>query len=163
EVSARTDAYDAAIAFLKFFSNQENQVMWAEGGAFSPVEGAMAAANHDPHTQNLAALFDGARELVSPPDTGSPVEIADAYHRRAGRRTNRRPAPRLAVWAISSKAGVRAAGAAALRRLRDPAPWRLGLLRLHPVGRPDVTHVDRRTQLRQGVRRHHVPQVVRER
>lgn len=83
EVSASTDAYDAAIAFLKFFSSQENQVTWAEAGAFSPVEGAMAAADLDPHTQSLAALFDGAGEIVPPPDTGYPVEIADAFYQGA--------------------------------------------------------------------------------
>lgn len=83
EVSAKTDVYDEAVAFLKFFTNQENQVAWAEAGSFSPVEGAMAAADLDPHTQNLAELFESAGAIVPPPDTGYPVEIADAFYQAA--------------------------------------------------------------------------------
>lgn len=82
-VSARTDLYDEAVAFLRFFTSAEQQVAWAEAGAFSPVGGVMEQADLDPHTQSLAALFEGAGEIVPPPDTGYPVEIADAFYQGA--------------------------------------------------------------------------------
>jgi raffinose/stachyose/melibiose transport system substrate-binding protein len=61
----------------------ENQVAWAEAGRFSPIEGAMAAADIDVHNKALAELFLDANELVPPPDTGYPVEIADIFYQGA--------------------------------------------------------------------------------
>jgi raffinose/stachyose/melibiose transport system substrate-binding protein len=83
EVSASTEHFDEAIAFLQFFTSLENQVAWAEAGTFSPVVGAMDAANLDPHTKELAALFDSAGAIVPPPDTGYLVEVADVFYQGA--------------------------------------------------------------------------------
>jgi raffinose/stachyose/melibiose transport system substrate-binding protein len=83
EINAKTQHFDEAVAFLKFFTNQENQVVWAESGAFSAVKGAMEKANLDPHTQKLAKLFADADSIVPPPDTGYPVEIADVFYQGA--------------------------------------------------------------------------------
>ena len=83
EVSARSAHVDEAITFLRFFTSFENQVAWAEAGRFSPIAGAMAAADIDVHNKALAELFLDANELVPPPDTGYPVEIADIFYQGA--------------------------------------------------------------------------------
>ena len=83
EVYADTPNFDEAIAFLEHFASLENQVLWAEAGQFSPVDGAMAQADLDPHTQELAEMFDSADALVPPPDTGYPVEVADVFYQGA--------------------------------------------------------------------------------
>ena len=83
QVSAETPHFDEAITFLRFFTNMENQVAWAESGRFSPVRGAMAAADIDEHNQQLAELFLDAEEMVPPPDTGYPVEVADIFYQGA--------------------------------------------------------------------------------
>lgn len=82
-VSSRSAHADAAITFLRYFTSFENQVVWAEAGRFSPIEGAMAAADIDVHNKALAELFLDANELVPPPDTGYPVEIADIFYQGA--------------------------------------------------------------------------------
>ena len=83
EVSAGTPRFEEAMAFLRHFASAENQVLWAEAGQFSPVEGAMASAELDPHTQELAAMFESADALVPPPDTGYAVEVADVFYQGA--------------------------------------------------------------------------------
>jgi len=84
EVSADTENYDEAIAFLRFFAaSLETQKMWAEAGQFSPVQGAMQIADLDPHTVALAEMFETADALVPPPDTGYPVEVADVFYEGA--------------------------------------------------------------------------------
>ncbi|NBC95335.1 MAG: extracellular solute-binding protein, partial [Deinococcus-Thermus bacterium] len=84
EVSADSENYDEAIAFLRFFAaSLETQKMWAEAGQFSPVQGAMQIADLDPHTVALAEMFETADALVPPPDTGYPVEVADVFYEGA--------------------------------------------------------------------------------
>ncbi len=83
EVSAHSDVVDEALTFLRYFTSFDNQVAWAEAGRFSPVEGAMAAADIDEHNQALAELFLDANEMVPPPDTGYPVEIAGIFYQGA--------------------------------------------------------------------------------
>jgi raffinose/stachyose/melibiose transport system substrate-binding protein len=84
EVSAGSENFDEAIAFLRFFAaSLETQRMWAEAGQFSPVEGAMQIADLDPHTVALAEMFETAGALVPPPDTGYPVEVADVFYEGA--------------------------------------------------------------------------------
>lgn len=84
EVSARTERFDEALAFLRFFAaSLENQKLWAEAGQFSPVKGAMQIADLDPHTVALAEMFETADALVPPPDTGYPVEVADVFYEGA--------------------------------------------------------------------------------
>ncbi|MDZ7801853.1 MAG: extracellular solute-binding protein [Trueperaceae bacterium] len=86
EVSADTEHFEEAIAFLRFFSaSLEGQRVWAEAGQFSPVRGAMEIADLDPHTQDLAELFETAEALVPPPDTGYAVEVADVFYEGAAR------------------------------------------------------------------------------
>ncbi len=71
------------MTFLKFFTSKQNQIAWAESGAFSPVRGAMEEANLDPHTKKLAQLFAEASSIVPPPDTGYPQEVADIFYQGA--------------------------------------------------------------------------------
>lgn len=85
EVHADTPRFAEAMAFLRHFASVENQVMWAEAGQFSPVDGAMAQADLDPHTQDLAEMFETADALVPPPDTGYAVEVADVFYEGAAR------------------------------------------------------------------------------
>jgi raffinose/stachyose/melibiose transport system substrate-binding protein len=83
QISAKSEHMAEALAFMKFFTSKENQIAWAESGAFSPVRGAMEEANLDPHTQKLAQLFAEASSIIPPPDTGYPQEIADIFYQGA--------------------------------------------------------------------------------
>lgn len=82
-VSPSSEHFEEVITFLQYFYNHDNQVAWAEAGRFSPIRGAMEAANIDPHNKKLADLFQDAGEIVPPPDTGYPVEIADTFYQAA--------------------------------------------------------------------------------
>ncbi len=83
QISAKSEHMAEAIAFMKFFTSKENQVAWAESGAFSPVRGAMEEANLNSHTKKLAQLFAEASSIVPPPDTGYPQEVADIFYQGA--------------------------------------------------------------------------------
>lgn len=84
EVSADSENFDEAIAFLRFFAaSLETQKVWAEAGQFSPVRGSMQLADLAPQTIALATLFETADALVPPPDTGYPVEIAEVFYEGA--------------------------------------------------------------------------------
>jgi raffinose/stachyose/melibiose transport system substrate-binding protein len=83
QISAKSEHFAEAVAFLKFFTTKQNQITWAESGAFSPVTGAMEEANLDPHTKKLATLFAEADSIVPPPDTGYPQEVADIFYQGA--------------------------------------------------------------------------------
>ncbi len=83
EVNADTPHFEEALTFLRFFMEMENQMKWAEGGRFSPIVGAIQQADVDPHNIELADLFLAANEIVPPPDTGYPVEVADIFYQGA--------------------------------------------------------------------------------
>jgi raffinose/stachyose/melibiose transport system substrate-binding protein len=80
-VHAQSANADAAIEFLKFLTTPEMQVVWAEGGALSPVDDV--AADIDPKLQEMADLLAGADAMVPPPDTTYPVAIAMAWYQAA--------------------------------------------------------------------------------
>ncbi|MEM6431444.1 MAG: extracellular solute-binding protein [Deinococcota bacterium] len=82
-ITADTPHFDEAVRFLKFFSNVDNQITWAEAGAFSAVRDVMDNADLNPNTQKLAQLFAEADAIVPPPDTGYPVEVADVFYQGA--------------------------------------------------------------------------------
>ena len=44
QISAKSEHLAEAVTFLKFFTSKQNQITWAEAGAFSPVRGAMEEA-----------------------------------------------------------------------------------------------------------------------
>ncbi|MCA9839195.1 MAG: extracellular solute-binding protein [Trueperaceae bacterium] len=83
QISAKTEHFAEAVAFMKFFTSKVNQITWAEAGAFSPVHGAMEEADLNEHTKKLAQLFAEASSIVPPPDTGYPQEIADIFYQGA--------------------------------------------------------------------------------
>jgi raffinose/stachyose/melibiose transport system substrate-binding protein len=83
QISAKSEHFAEAVAFMKFFTNKQNQILWAESGAFSPVKGAMEEANLNVHTKKLAQLFAEASSIVPPPDTGYPQEVADIFYQGA--------------------------------------------------------------------------------
>lgn len=83
QISAKTEHFAEAVAFMKFFTNKQNQILWSESGAFSPVSGAMEEADLNTHTKKLAQLFAEASSIVPPPDTGYPQEVADIFYQGA--------------------------------------------------------------------------------
>lgn len=84
EVSARSRHFEEAVSFLRFLTGSlELQRLNVEAGSFSPIRGAMEIARVDPHTKALAQLFETARSIISPPDTGYPVEVADTFYQGA--------------------------------------------------------------------------------
>lgn len=82
-VHAKAKNPDAAIRFLKFYTNADNQKLRAEAGSLSPIEGVNEAANLDPHTKAMAQLLADAPAMVPPPDTTYPVAVAEAYYQAA--------------------------------------------------------------------------------
>lgn len=74
---------DEAIAFLKFLTSPEQQVIWAEAGAISPVKGVGEMAALGEQMQGIQALLAGAQTMVPPPDTTYPVPVAEAYYQAA--------------------------------------------------------------------------------
>jgi raffinose/stachyose/melibiose transport system substrate-binding protein len=82
-VHAKARNPDAAIKFLKFFTNTENQILRAEAGSLSPVKGVNEAANLDPNTTAMAAMLESATAIVPAPDTTYPVPVAEAYYQAA--------------------------------------------------------------------------------
>lgn len=82
-VHAKSGHPKEAIAFLKFFTQLDNQVKWAEAGSFSPVKGAMEEAKLDDKTKQMADMLSHAGSLVPPPDTTYPVAVAESYYQAA--------------------------------------------------------------------------------
>lgn len=82
-VHAKSAHPKEAIAFLKFFTQLDNQVKWAEAGSFSPVKGAMEQAKLDEKTKQMADMLSSAGSLVPPPDTTYPVAVAESYYQAA--------------------------------------------------------------------------------
>jgi raffinose/stachyose/melibiose transport system substrate-binding protein len=82
-VHAKSAHPKEAIAFLKFFTQLDNQVKWAEAGSFSPVKGAMDQAKLDDKTKQMADMLSSAGSLVPPPDTTYPVAVAESYYQAA--------------------------------------------------------------------------------
>ena len=82
-VHAKSAHPKEAIAFLKFFTQLDNQVKWAEAGSFSPVKGAMDQAKLDDKTKQMADMLSHAGSLVPPPDTTYPVAVAESYYQAA--------------------------------------------------------------------------------
>jgi raffinose/stachyose/melibiose transport system substrate-binding protein len=74
---------DEAITFLKFLTTPESQVIWAEGGAISPVDGVGDVADVDPQMASMSELLASAATMVPPPDTTYPVAVAEAYYQAA--------------------------------------------------------------------------------
>lgn len=107
-VSAKSQNPKQAIAFLRFFTNVENQVKWAEAGSFSPVKGVMEKAKLDPKTKAMADLLTSAGSLVPPPDTTYPVEVAEAYYQAAAYVAGGEKSPKDAlVWLDDRVKGMR--------------------------------------------------------
>jgi raffinose/stachyose/melibiose transport system substrate-binding protein len=82
-IHAKAKNPEAAIKFLKFYTNYDNQIMRAEAGSLSPIKGVNEAANLDPHTKAMAAMLAEASAMVPPPDTTYPLAVAEAYYQAA--------------------------------------------------------------------------------
>ena len=82
-IHAKAKNPDAAIRFLKFYTNFDNQVRRAEAGALSPVKGVNDAAKLSEQTKQMAKMLADAPALVPPPDTTYPVAVAEAYYQAA--------------------------------------------------------------------------------
>jgi raffinose/stachyose/melibiose transport system substrate-binding protein len=82
-VHAQSSHPDEAVAFLKFLMSPEQQVIWAEAGAISPVKGVGDVAELNPQMQGIGAMLANASTMVPPPDTTYPVPVAEAYYQAA--------------------------------------------------------------------------------
>ena len=74
---------EAAVKFLKFYTNTENQILRAEAGALSAVDGVNEAADLDAQTDQMARMLEEAPAMVPPPDTTYPVALAEAWYEAA--------------------------------------------------------------------------------
>lgn len=82
-IHAKAKNPEAAVKFLKFYTNTENQILRAEAGSLSPIKGINEAAKLDEHTKAMAVMLAEAPALVPPPDTTYPVAVAEAYYQAA--------------------------------------------------------------------------------
>ncbi len=82
-VHAQSAHPEEAVAFLKFLTSPDQQVIWAEAGAISPVKGVGDVANLNPQMQGIGAMLANAGTMVPPPDTTYPVPVAEAYYQAA--------------------------------------------------------------------------------
>jgi raffinose/stachyose/melibiose transport system substrate-binding protein len=74
---------DEAVAFLKFLTSPESQVIWAEAGAISPVKGVGDVANLNVQMKGIGDMLANAGTMIPPPDTTYPVPVAEAYYQAA--------------------------------------------------------------------------------
>lgn len=82
-IHARAKNPEAAVKFLKFYTNTENQILRAEAGALSAVDGVNEAADLDAQTDQMARMLEEAPAMVPPPDTTYPVALAEAWYEAA--------------------------------------------------------------------------------
>ncbi|ROU02885.1 ABC transporter substrate-binding protein [Histidinibacterium lentulum] len=82
-VHAQAPNREAAITFLDFLTTPESQVLWAEGGSLSPVEGVTDMAEMDPQMESMAEMLGNADAMVPPPDTTYPLAVAEAWYQAA--------------------------------------------------------------------------------
>ena len=82
-IHAKAKNPQAAVRFLKFFTNLDNQKLRVEAGSLSAVKGVNEAANLDAHTDQMARMLAEAPAMVPPPDTTYPVAVAEAYYQAA--------------------------------------------------------------------------------
>lgn len=82
-IHAKTTHPAEAVAFLKFLTSPESQVIWSQSGAISPVLGVSELVQFDPQMQAIDAMLANAKTMIPPPDTTYPVAIAEAYYQAA--------------------------------------------------------------------------------
>ena len=82
-VHAKARNPEAAIKFLKFYTQPANQILRAEAGTLSPIKGVNETANLDAQTDQMARMLAEAPAMVPPPDTTYPVALAEAYYQAA--------------------------------------------------------------------------------
>lgn len=82
-VHAKARNPEAAIKFLKFYTQPANQILRAEAGTLSPIKGVNETANLDAQTDQMAKMLAEAPAMVPPPDTTYPVALAEAYYQAA--------------------------------------------------------------------------------
>jgi raffinose/stachyose/melibiose transport system substrate-binding protein len=105
-VHAKAPNPEAAIKFLKFYTNFDNQIARAEGGALSPIKGVNEAANLDPNTKAMAGLLSSASSIVPAPDTTYPVPVAEAYYQAAAYVATGEKSPKDALTWLDETVGV---------------------------------------------------------
>ncbi len=82
-VHAKAKNPEAAIKFLKFYTQPANQILRAEAGTLSPIKGVNETAELDAQTDQMARMLAEAPAMVPPPDTTYPVALAEAYYQAA--------------------------------------------------------------------------------
>jgi raffinose/stachyose/melibiose transport system substrate-binding protein len=82
-IHAKAENPDAAVKFLKFYTQPEYQIMRAEAGSLSPITGVNEAANLDAQTDQMSKMLSEAPAMVPPPDVTYPVALAEAYYQAA--------------------------------------------------------------------------------
>lgn len=107
-VHAEAAQPDAAVSFLEFMTSVEQQVIWAESGAVSPVNGVADVAEVGIHMQEVAGMIASAGAMVPPPDTTYPVPVAEAYYQAAAfAASGERSAQEALVWLDETVAAMR--------------------------------------------------------
>lgn len=107
-VHAEAENPDAAIAFLEHLTSVDQQVIWSESGAVSPVSGVAEVAQVDIHMQEVAEMIASAGAMVPPPDTTYPVPVAEAYYQAAAfAASGEKSADDALVWLDETVAAMR--------------------------------------------------------
>ncbi|WP_308637600.1 ABC transporter substrate-binding protein [Paenibacillus silvisoli] len=102
-INKKTEHLQAAIDFMKMYVSPEVSAKLLENGVTPMAKGAVDPSKTDALTVKLNDLLKNASALVSPPDTGYNLEIADALNTATSQVLSGSNTPEKALAEIDSK------------------------------------------------------------
>jgi ABC-type glycerol-3-phosphate transport system substrate-binding protein len=79
-VSKTTGHFDLAIGFLKHMMSASVQKRMVEAGVISATRGAVDPALLSPQLRRSLEVWQNAREILAPPDTGYAIDVANRLY-----------------------------------------------------------------------------------
>lgn len=79
-VNAKSENKDLAIDFMKLYSSSESSKLLAAAGAVPIAKGGVDPSTTNPLSLSLSEMMQKSTTLVSPPDTGYVIEVANALN-----------------------------------------------------------------------------------
>ncbi len=99
--NAKTKYKELAIEFLKLMIDKKYQVQFAKIGTFSTVKGTLDKS--DPYISKVLDLMNSTQTLVSPPDTGYNLEMAESLYAAIAQVLVNAKTPEAALSAVDQK------------------------------------------------------------
>lgn len=79
-VNKHSEHQDVAVDFMKLYSSPESSKLLSEAGAVPIAKGGVDPAQTNPLSLSLTDMMQRSTMLVSPPDTGYSIEVANALN-----------------------------------------------------------------------------------